>query len=252
MVIEMLWHVLQPFLMAFLRLTIDVLSAGKLLDNTLLAVSCFPIPVVTHPGSSFTAAKVIGPTMGFDVATFQFILESGFEMRWNCFRVPRADAPSVATPRVSRRSLDAAGALGLALHFLNSTMQDVSLMEIFALTPSTVSRYVNFSLQILVSSLRKVKDEQVHWPQGEEFDELSDLAVVRHPLLQGAFGTLDGLNLPVQTSSNDEVENSTYNGWLHAHFVSSVLAFSASGACKLTLFSLLVFTQFQVLSLHAV
>jgi hypothetical protein len=168
-------------------------------------------------------------TMGFDVATFQFILESGFEMRWNCSRVPRADAPSLGPPRVSRRSLDAAGALGLALHFLNSTMQDVSLMEIFALTPSTVSRYVNFSLQILVSTLRKVKDAQVRWPQGEEFDELSDLAIARHPLLQGAFGTLDGLNLPVQTSSDEEVENATYNGWLHAHFVSSVLAFSASG-----------------------
>ena len=40
---------------------------------------------------------------------------------------------------------------------------------------------------------------------------------------------LDGLNLPVQESADDEIENATYNGWLHSHFVSSVLASLASG-----------------------
>ena len=109
-------------------------------------------------------------------------------------------------------------------------MQDVSLMEIFALTPSTVSRYINFSLEILLEILRRLKDAQVRWPKGDEFMELNALALVRHPLLHGAFGTLDGLNLPVQESADDEIENATYNGWLHSHFVSSVLAFSASGS----------------------
>jgi hypothetical protein len=114
-------------------------------------------------------------------------------------------------------------------------MQDVSLMEIFALTPSTVSRYITFSLEILIKTLRKLKDAEVRWPQGDEFDELSDLTVVRHPLLHGAFGSIDGLNLPVQTSADEEIENATYNGWLHSHFVSSVLAFSTSGAAEILL-----------------
>ena len=40
---------------------------------------------------------------------------------------------------------------------------------------------------------------------------------------------MDGLNLAVQESSDQEVENATFNGWLHEHFVSSVLIFGASG-----------------------
>ncbi|KAE9395858.1 hypothetical protein BT96DRAFT_958416 [Gymnopus androsaceus JB14] len=92
-------------------------------------------------------------------------------------------------PRVHRRSLDAAGALGLILHYLNSTMLDVSLEQIFALIPTT-------------------------------FVENEALILAWHPLLEGAFGSVDGLNLPVQVSHDDETENSTYNGWLHEHFCS--------------------------------
>jgi len=48
-------------------------------------------------------------------------------------------------------------------------------------------------------------------------------------LLIGAFGGIDGLNLPTQTSDDPEIENTTYNGWLSEHFISSVLAFSSEG-----------------------
>jgi hypothetical protein len=53
----------------------------------------------------------------------------------------------------------------------------------------------------------------------------------QHPHLAGAFGTMDGLSLPVQTSQDQEIENATYNGWLSEHFVSCVLVYSAK--CKL-------------------
>ncbi|OAX31026.1 hypothetical protein K503DRAFT_654790, partial [Rhizopogon vinicolor AM-OR11-026] len=53
-----------------------------------------------------------------------------------------------------------------------------------------------------------------------EFQVLNGLVIARHPLLTGGFGTLDGLNLPVETSQDQEIENATYNGWLHDHFVS--------------------------------
>jgi hypothetical protein len=64
---------------------------------------------------------------------------------------------------------------------------------------------------------------------GDEFEENSNLIIAWHPLLEGAFGLLDGLNLPVQSSSDEEIENATYNGWLHEHFISSVFVFSAKG-----------------------
>jgi hypothetical protein len=49
--------------------------------------------------------------------------------------------------------------------------------------------------------------------------ENNDLIVVRHPLLMGAFGSMDGLNLAVQTSADQEIENATYNKWLHEHLL---------------------------------
>ena len=168
-------------------------------------------------------------TMGFNVATFDLILSSGFEERWNSMPIPRADAPSTAAPRLSRRSLDARGALGLILHHLNSTMHDVSLCETFALIPSTVTRYIQFSLQILLITLREMHITLVEWPQGDEFQEHNARICVRHPLLTGAFGSMDGLNLPVQQSREQEIENATFNGWLQGHFISSVFAFDSRG-----------------------
>ncbi|KAH7930088.1 hypothetical protein BV22DRAFT_1001525 [Leucogyrophana mollusca] len=175
-------------------------------------------------------------TMGFDVASFQCILHAGFAELWCSNPIPRNDTRQMAVPRPARRSLDPAGALGLVLHYLNSTMREVSLMQIFALIPSTVSRYIRFSLDILLLTLKQLPEGRIHWPDGDEFQENNDLIVARHPLLTGAFGTMDGLNLAVQTSDDQEIENATYNGWLHDHFVSSVLSFSAQGliiACRL-------------------
>lgn len=168
-------------------------------------------------------------TMGIDVASFELILNAGFANCWSNTAITRNDVSLQAAPRVYTRSLDAAGCLGLVLHFLNSTMSEVSLQQIFALIPSTVSRYITFSLPILLEVLKQMPQASIQWPEGDQFQELNDLVVARHPLLSGAFGTMDGLNLPVQVSSDQDIENSCYNGWLHAHFISSVLAFSANG-----------------------
>lgn len=167
--------------------------------------------------------------MGFDVETFHGILDHGFAELWNTTPIPREDVSELSVPRAFRRSLDAAGALGLVLHFLTSTMLDVSLMQIFALIPTTVSRYINFSLTILLTTLRGMEDARVQWPVDDDFEEWNNLIVARHPLLTGAFGSMDGLNLLVQTSTDQEIENATFNGWLHAHYVSSVFAFSPTG-----------------------
>ncbi|KAF7375533.1 hypothetical protein MSAN_00441500 [Mycena sanguinolenta] len=169
-------------------------------------------------------------TMGFDTQSFEDILEAGFYGTWTTTPIPRGDTAATGNPRPGARSLDAAGALGLALHFLNSTMREISLQQIFALIPSTVSRYIHFSLDILLAVLRQIPDARIQWPSGiEEFQSYNNLIVTRHPLLTGAFASIDGLNLPVQTANDPEIENATYNGWLCEHFVSSVLVFSPEG-----------------------
>jgi hypothetical protein len=78
-------------------------------------------------------------------------------------------------------------------------------------------------------------DAQVHFPKGDEFDHLNSLILERHPLLVGAFGSMDGLNLPVQTSTEEDLKNATYNGWLHAPFVSSVYVLGADGKLSIYL-----------------
>ena len=85
-------------------------------------------------------------TMGFDVGTLESILEAGFGQKYCKVPIPHDDVEDTGVPRPGHRSLDAAGALGLVLHYLNSTMHKISLQQIFALIPSSVSRYNKFML----------------------------------------------------------------------------------------------------------
>ena len=171
-------------------------------------------------------------TMGIDTSAFRAILGAGFGHLWYSLPIHRQDTHRMGLPRAGGRSLDAEGGLGLVLHWLSSTMRQLSLQQIFALVPSTVSRYLRFALSILLRVLRQMPSATIAWPHGDEFVELSSYVSIRHPLLHGVFGSIDGLNLPCQVSGNIEMENATYNGWLHSHFVSSVIVFSSKGSCQ--------------------
>ena len=173
-------------------------------------------------------------TMGLDVRTFHLLLESGFRESWETQPIVRADANSCGRPRLQARSLDAAGSLGLILHYLASAIPDIGLQQIFALIPTTVSRYINFGLRILLSTLCLIPEAAIRWPDGQEFQELNELIAQRHPLLgeegRGAFCSMDGLKLAVQVSDDPDIENATYNGWLHGHFETSIFVLSPKGA----------------------
>jgi hypothetical protein len=82
-------------------------------------------------------------------------------------------------------------------------------------------------------TLRELPDASIKWPREEEFEDLTRLIVERHPRLWGAFGFIDGLKLPVQESSDNEIENATYNGWLHTHAINNVLVFAPDGKHRL-------------------
>lgn len=71
-------------------------------------------------------------------------------------------------------------------------MLEVSLSQIFAIVPTTVSRYITFTLVILLFTLKHMKDARIQWPVDNEFEENSSLILARHPLLIGAFGSMDG------------------------------------------------------------
>ena len=81
----------------------------------------------------------------------------------------------------------------------------------------------------------------ITWPDADQMAHDSHLILQRHSLLDGAFGSCDGLRLPVQTSGNREIENATYNGWTHNHNVNSVFVFSPRGEHLLV--SLIIYSQ---------
>jgi len=199
------------------------LNRSELLPNP-LGDTPWTVLYRSHSDPAYLAA------MGVDVAAFQAILDAGFSHRWYSTPLRRSDAAPARNPRCVTRSLDAGGALGLLLHWLTSTMHQISLQQIFALIPSTTSRYIATALPLLVETLRSMSSARICWPQGDEFHELSQLVSARHPLLSGVFGSIDGLNIPCQVSADLDLENATYNGWLHGHYVSSVIAFSSRGA----------------------
>ncbi len=94
--------------------------------------------------------------MGIDVATFEYLLDQGFTEAWNSTPIPRNNVSSNGLSYIDHCSLDAAGALALVLHYLASTMCEISLQQIFGLIPTSVSQYLPFSLQILLSVLCKI------------------------------------------------------------------------------------------------
>ncbi|KAJ4463949.1 hypothetical protein C8R41DRAFT_872275 [Lentinula lateritia] len=167
--------------------------------------------------------------MGFDVQTFRFILEGRghFAELWNNTPIPRVDVSNFGAPRIGGRSLDAAGALGLVLHYIGSAILESQLQQIFAIVPSVLSRYLKFSLGILLTVLQKMEEAKITLPSSvEKYEELSSLITDRHSLLEGAFASIDGLSLPVQVSDDPEIENATYNGWKTDHRITNVLMFS--------------------------
>ncbi|EUC62819.1 DDE family endonuclease [Rhizoctonia solani AG-3 Rhs1AP] len=170
--------------------------------------------------------------LGIDVGTFDYLMDSGFREAWNLRPIKRTDTDQTGASRIGARSLDAAGGLGLALHFLCSTMSEVSLQIIFALVPSTVSRYIDFALDILLEVLTQVPEGRLVWPTQQVMQANSKLINDTHPnakYLKGAFGFMDGLNLPVTASYDKDEQNANYNGWLHSHVVSNVIVFSPDG-----------------------
>lgn len=177
-------------------------------------------------------------TMGIDVNTFDFLLQAGFAHAWNTRPIPRNDVDPAGATRVGGRSLDAPGGLGLLLHYLSSTMNETGLQLIFAIIPSTLSRYIHFALSILLEVLKKLPEAEIRWPTRDSMQFYSEIIQDRHPLIDGAFGFIDGLNLPVSTSSDPLIENAMYNGWLHAHMISNVLVFAPDGMCGLVVIGL--------------
>ncbi|ETP31755.1 hypothetical protein F442_19405 [Phytophthora nicotianae P10297] len=110
-------------------------------------------------------------------------------------------------------------------------MAELSLQEIFGLTPSVCSRYVNFGLRILLETLKIIPEGRIEWPKTPtKFAYYAELIAARHPNLHGAFCSIDGVKIPVAESLDEDTQNSRYNGWTCSQYCSSVFVFAPDGA----------------------
>ncbi|ETI33701.1 hypothetical protein F443_19628 [Phytophthora nicotianae P1569] len=110
-------------------------------------------------------------------------------------------------------------------------MAELSLQEIFGLTPSVCSRYVNFGLRILLETLKIIPEGRIEWPKTPtKFAYYAELIAARHPSLHGAFCSIDGVKIPVAESLDEGTQNSRYNGWTCSQYCSSVFVFAPDGA----------------------
>jgi hypothetical protein len=143
-------------------------------------------------------------TMGVDVNTFHVILQP-FSLLWDGETIICANVNPCRAPQPGSRTLDSAGCLGLVLHWLSSTMLAYNLQQLFAVTPAVCSRYLTCGLQHLLSVLKDLHAAWIVWPSSKrETQAYSDSIEAKYPLLTRCFGFLDGLNLPILVSDDDE------------------------------------------------
>ncbi|KAA1085829.1 hypothetical protein PGT21_020947 [Puccinia graminis f. sp. tritici] len=143
-------------------------------------------------------------TMGIDVRTFDDLLDR-FSVRWDYSTIDRADVDRNGAPQTGLRSLDAAGTLGLVLHWVCSSMSCYTLQQVFTVTPAVCSRYLASGMKQLLAVLQEHPQARFLWPTTErKAREYSRPIEKKYPLLTNCFGFLDGLNLPVLVSDDED------------------------------------------------
>ncbi len=100
-------------------------------------------------------------------------LQVTVDVQWEHNTIPHNNVSLGAFPHIDRHFLDTAGALGLVLHYLASTMCELSLQQIFSLIPTTVFHYLSFFLQILLIVLHKIPTAHIEWPYGKTFNHFT-------------------------------------------------------------------------------
>jgi hypothetical protein len=80
-----------------------------------------------------------------------------------------------------------------------------TLQKIFSITAAVCSRDLGHACQCLLAVLKDLKVARIAWPLHEEkFQHYSGMIEAKYPLLTQCFGFIDGLNLPINVSDDEE------------------------------------------------
>ena len=133
----------------------------------------------------------------------------------------------VCPPRQARYTV--ADVLAIALHFLNSRIEQRNLCFIYARAPSTLNDYLQIGLEGLANVMQNEPLARIQWPSRSRMKKYSQIITRRHPTLQNVFGFVDGVFFKVANSSDPFVQNAYYNGWKSCCAVSNVIVFGPDG-----------------------
>jgi hypothetical protein len=119
--------------------------------------------------------------------------------------------------------------LGLVLAWTRTRGASMVLQLIFAMTYTNLDDYLLFSKRIIVRILRNHPMARVQIPSSEKIEEYKEMVHHRHPFLLDIWCTMDGLKLMLKQSGNGLIQEQFYNGWMHDHYVVSVMCFCLYG-----------------------
>ncbi|RHY94555.1 hypothetical protein DYB26_005397 [Aphanomyces astaci] len=111
------------------------------------------------------------------------------------------------------RVVHAHAALALVLHFYTAAVEQKTLQELFALTPSTCARTLRKGEEALARALAACPDAAIKWSSKATQARWAVMSNLRDPLVHGVFSFVDGKN----------------SRWLHRVFVTRVLCFGLDG-----------------------
>jgi hypothetical protein len=132
-----------------------------------------------------------------------------------------------------KRMISALVCLGLVLAWTWTRGSLISLQLDFQLSHSCLGLWLRFGMRIIVNVLRDHPFAQVRKPSPEEVTAYQQAIMAKYPSLSEVWGTLDGLNLNIQSTKDDKIQSIFYNGWMHGHYVSSVFIFGMDGVIRI-------------------
>jgi hypothetical protein len=126
-----------------------------------------------------------------------------------------------------RRTIDAAGCLGLILIWYRTTGPiNRSLPLIFGLTQTPLERWLKFGKRCLFVAL---KDYKPKLPSADDIAAYKDAIAAKYPHAEDVAFAVDGCKMNIQAPTNDLKQSQFYNGWTHGHYVSNVFVFAPDG-----------------------
>lgn len=109
---------------------------------------------------------------------------------------------------------------------------------IWSVTGASISRAKRLGLETLDKIFSANPQDprwKISWPTETEMNRYSEMVYenttneFEAEVVDGVFGFMDGLNLPIYNPEDPDIQNAYYNGWLSGTFCSQVLVFTPDG-----------------------